>query len=356
MGHEVLRAITAQILEWDRPSATFEWHGGEPLLATLPFYRNAIELQREFNEGKDRRIANLIQTNGTLVNDEWAEFFAQNRFSVGVSIDGPEEIHDRQRVDVAGNGTYRKVMRGVERLRRVGIKPGVVCVVHRDNFTEPEAVYRGLLDAGFRSFHFKPMYDHSHGVMSADSVSGEEYTSFLLGVFRLWAEADDSSIEIGNFIAILAGLLGGRPHLCEHAGQCTSLITIDWNGQIGACDAFPKGSFDLGNVLSAGLAAHRTTVGFDRLKAGMTKAQEGCQGCEFFKVCAGGCFKYSYDPMSEVWGHNAFCSSKKTLFRELLEYSKTGKIRMDSAEPMPSIPAPHDLEFKHGRLGLPIVG
>ena len=313
-----------------------------------------MDLQREFNSGRGKRIANSIQTNGTLVNDEWAEFFAQNHFSVGVSLDGPEHIHDRQRVDLAGKGTFRKVMRGVEALRRAGINPGVVCVIHRDNLSDPMGVYQGLLDGGFRSFHFKAMYDHSHGVMSADSISGEEYSGFLLEVFRRWADADDAQIDIGNFTSILAGLLGGRPQLCDHAGECTSLITIDWDGQIGPCDAFPKGKFDFGNLNTTGLDAYRTAADFHRLKAGMTHAQTGCQGCEFFKVCAGGCFKHSYDPLTEMWGHNDFCSSKKTLFRELVAYARTGDVATDR-EAVPAM-CIQDLEWEHGRLQLPIVG
>jgi uncharacterized protein len=327
MSHAVLSDVISQVLQWDRPKANFVWHGGEPLLATIGFYRVAVKLQERLNSERPRQVSNSIQTNGILLNDEWAEFFAHNKFAVGVSVDGPQQIHDRQRVTRSGKGTYSKVMRGVESLRHARINPGVVCVVHQDNVNEPEAVYEGLLDAGFHYFHFKAMYDYSHGVLTADSISGEQYASFLLRIFRRWATADNAKIEIGNFTSILTGLMGGRPHLCEHAGECTSLITIDWDGRIGPCDAFPKGTFDFGNVRSTGLHQYRQAPDFLKLRAGMTTAQTECQGCEFFKVCAGGCFKYSYNPITEMWGHSAYCSSKKILFKELLEYARTGEVK-----------------------------
>jgi uncharacterized protein len=332
MPTEVLHKLTSQILQWDRPKASFVWHGGEPLLAGIEFYQAAVAQQSQVNARLklNRQIVNSIQTNGILVNEEWAELFSRYRFIVGVSVDGPEHIHNRQRIDLGGRGTYRGVMRGVDLLRRRGLRPSAVCVVHKDNVDEPEAVFKGLHDSGFETFHFKAMYDFSHGVMSADSVSGDEYAEFLLQVFRLWATADNPVIDVGNFTSILAGLLGGRPGLCEHAGQCGSFITVDWDGRIGPCDAFARGKFDFGDIVLSGIAQYRDSMGFRKFQDGMSQSQTKCHGCEFFRVCAGGCFKYSYNPITELWGHSAYCSSKKVLFRELTEYARTGKIQCGS--------------------------
>jgi uncharacterized protein len=341
----VLRRTLKQIYSWSPGVASIAWHGGEPLLATLGFFEAAREIQASLAATTGRRVANSVQTNGVLIDGRWAEFFAEASFTVGVSIDGPPNLHDAQRVDLGGGNTHRRVMNGVELLRRHGIQPAAVCVVHQGNIGHPTAVYDSLVDGGFRTFHFKALYERCDGEASKESVSGDDYATFLLNVFRRWATADNPDIVVGNFVSILAGLMGGRPRLCEHAGQCTSFVTIDWDGQIGACDAFPKNSFDFGNVDTAdGLGSYRHTVGFRQFTAGIADAQAGCQGCEFYGVCAGGCFKYSYDISSRLWQHSAYCSSKKTLFRELLHYAQTGGFRA----PTPDIPS-------HARVGGPLT-
>lgn len=361
MTNQVLEEFTRQYMEAQRvPEVTFIWQGGEPTLMGLDFFRLAAELQQKYRRA-GLRIHNAVQTNGTLLNDEWCQFFREHDFLIGVSLDGPRELHDVYRVDRGGNATFDRVMEGVALLKKHGVEFNILTSVHAANATHPMAVYRFLRDEVSTQFiQFIPIVERENDTgfqegerITERSVAGREYGDFLIAVFDEWVRRDVGRVFVQLFEVALTGWLGQRPGLCICEETCGTALAMEHNGDLYACDHFVEPSYRLGNIQESPLVE---LVGSKRQRQfGLAKRDAlpcCCRECQVRFVCSGGCPKNRVLPTSEGEpGLNYLCEGYKAFFRHI-----DGPMRIMVGE-LRSGRAPANvmriLRAGEGRLGIP---
>lgn len=270
----------------------FAWQGGEPTLMGIPFFKRVVALQRK-HAPRDVSILNAFQTNGVLVTDEFARFFREHQFLVGVSVDGPEAMHDRFRRNTSGLGTFKAVMEGIECLNRHQVEYNLMTVVQSDNGQHPEEVYRFLTSLGSPFIQFIPIVEPDPlSTVSSRSIGGEEWGTFLNRVFHEWRCSDIGRVYIQHFDMTL-GLTMGRPaSLCVHAPRCGRGLALEHNGDLYSCDHFVDRDHFLGNISTKPLAAMVNSP-FQRAfgQSKSTTLPEACRNCQFLSFCYGGCPK-----------------------------------------------------------------
>jgi uncharacterized protein len=297
----------------------FSWHGGEPTLLGLDYFQRIIEIQRK-HKPLGRRILNGIQTNGTLLDDEWCLFLARKGFFVGISIDGPKELHDGYRVTKGGKATHKQVMQSYRKLRKYGITVDVLCVVHNGNVRHPAAVYRFFKSIGVQFLQFLPIVvrQGEHGV-SAESVPAEEYGTFLCTVFDNWARNDIGHIVIQNFDEAERPYRGEDHVLCIFKETCGDVVVVEHNGDFYSCDHFVDEEHRIGNIRERRLvelleSPKLMEFGHDKLGT----LPQYCRECEVLASCNGGCQKdrFALAPDGEE-GLNYLCPGYKHFFTNL---------------------------------------
>lgn len=274
------------------PSIQFTWHGGEPTLAGIDFYRRAVALQEKYLP-VGWTCWNNLQTNGILLDDEWCAFLAENHFDVGLSVDGTKGLHDKYRTDYSGNGTYEKVAAAVRRLQAYGIQPDLLCTVNSDTAKDAVAVYRALrgLDTGW--IQFIPIIRRTKdGQVTPDSVSGEEYGYFLSSVFDEWIRNDLGKIDIQLFAEMAHVWAGGTASLCWMAPTCGRVLIVEQDGGVYSCDHFVAPGYRIGDIEHSSLGAMvdlpvQQSFGNDK----RDRLPSRCRSCEWLAVCNGGCPK-----------------------------------------------------------------
>lgn len=291
MTEAVLERFVAQVIAASPgPVVSFTWHGGEPTLAGLPFYRRAVALQRQYlPEGW--RCWNNLQTNGLLLDEAWCAFLAREGFDVGLSLDGDRLIHDAQRRDLAGAGTYDRAAAAARRLMDHGLKPDLLCTVTAAAAQRPLEVYQGLQALGTGWMQFLPIVRPEGAGVSADSVSPEAYGEFLCRVFDRWCLFDLGRTGVQLFAEAAQVLAGGRAALCTLTETCGQVLVVEKDGEVYACDHFVDPDHRLGSVMTdalADLVADPTLLAFGARKADLPEA---CAACPHLALCRGGCPK-----------------------------------------------------------------
>lgn len=299
MSDEVLETYTRSYIEAQQtPEVVFAWQGGEPTLMGLDFFRRAVALQEQYKK-PGMRIQNALQTNATLLNDEWCRFFHEQHFLIGVSLDGPRALHDVYRVDKGGNPTFDRVMRGIELMKRHQVEFNILACVNAVTAREPLAVYRFLRDeVGAHFIQFIPIVEReasdAAGVAAASvrSVSGVAYGRFLNTIFDEWVRRDVGQVFVQIFDVALAAWAGYRPGLCIFEETCGQAMAMEHNGDLYACDHFVEPRYALGNIMQtplAELAASPEQIRFGRDKR--DSLPRYCRECAVRFVCNGGCPK-----------------------------------------------------------------
>jgi len=301
MSDETLERFIRQYLAASPgPEVSFVWHGGEPALAGLDFYRRVIELQQQYlPEGWT--CWNNLQTNGTLLDDEWCEFLARAHFDVGLSIDGAEWIHDRYRRDSGGGPTYDRVIATARRLQAHGVQPDLLCTVTSSAAADPLAVYRALRDLNTGWIQFIPIVRRApEGGVTPDSVTPEGYGDFLCAVFDDWSLNDLGRLDVQLFAETARIWAGGEPGLCWMAPTCGRALIVEVDGGVYSCDHYVTPEHRLGDLEGASLAelvdssAQRR---FGEEKRDRLPAQ--CRSCFWLAVCNGGCPKDRFTHLEE---------------------------------------------------------
>ena len=337
MSDELLEHFTREYIAM-QPTAEvlFTWHGGETLMRPLAFYKRALELQRKYAAG--RRIDNAIQTNGTLITDEWAQFFHDNNFLVGVSIDGPQEFHDEYRRSRTGKPSFRQVMQGIQLLNKHGVEWNALAVVNDYNADHPLDFYHFFKQIGCRYLQFTPVverfYRQSDGRMLATplegataeladfSVSPAAWGSFLCTIFDEWVREDVGETFVQLFDATLAGWVGVQPGVCTLAETCGHAGAMEFNGDVYACDHFVFPEYRLGNIREKSLADMMYSPGqlrFGRAKRdGLTRQ---CRECEWLFACHGECprLRFGFSDEGEA-GHPYLCTGYRQYFEHAAPY------------------------------------
>lgn len=325
MSDELLeRYIRANIEGNNSPVIAFAWHGGEPLLAGKEFFRKAVALEQKYAEG--RTVENSIQTNGLLLDDEWCAIFRDNNFLVGVSIDGPEHIHDAHRVDAGGQPTFARVIKGIERLYRNRVEYNTLTTVNIHSEGRGAEVYNFL--RGISVFmQFLPVAEllcdgriQSPEAQKADiapwSVSAKGFGEFMCDVFDIWIKKDVGRRYVQLFDATLALMVGVQPSVCSLCETCGSGLTVEHNGDVYCCDHFVYPEYKIGNIHTdrlADLAYCDRQFEFGVAKRALLPRE--CRHCKYYNLCHGECPKHRFiDDNRGEYGKNYLCEGYKHFY------------------------------------------
>lgn len=263
--------------------ASFLWHGGEPTIVGVGFFKWAFERQAQYF-GDTSRIRNCLMTNGTLVDDEWIRLFAEHAVDVSVSLDGPPDIHDAHRPRRNGKGSFDGAIDAYVRLRGAGLQPGAMLVITEDAASDPARIYDFLRGLDVRSIAFVPWITRESHL----SVSG--YARFLTRIFDLWLEDDEPEFFIRDFDTVVTRLFGGESTLCEYNNCCGNYLALDVDGQVYSCDLFiGNPDYALGQLPTLGLDA---VLESSALQSHLAKAKTlaaRCRACAYAEICGGGC-------------------------------------------------------------------
>ncbi len=323
MRREVLETFVAQyIAASPGPVVHFVWHGGEPTLAGIDFYRQVIELQaRHLPEGW--QCLNSLQTNGTLLDDAWGTFLAEHGFLVGLSLDGPARLHDGGRVDRRGRPTHDRALRGLRTLRAHGIDPEVLCALHAGNASHPLDVYRFFLDLGISWIQFIPVVRRdAAGRVDGWSVSPELMGEFLCTVFDEWVRYDVGRIGVQNFLEPFLVAKGQPSNLCVMAETCGRALAIEHDGTVFACDHFVDAPHRLGSVTTEDLddlveAPAQRAFG----AAKRDRLPSACRSCDVRRFCHGGCPKDRFAATADGEPYlNHLCTGYRNFYRHAGPY------------------------------------
>ncbi|MBP5763982.1 MAG: anaerobic sulfatase-maturation protein [Bacteroidales bacterium] len=324
MDFSVLETAIRQYIE-AQPTheVVFVWHGGEPTLLPLGFYRKAMRLEQQYAQG--HLVSNCLQTNGTLLTDDWCRFLHDEEWLVGVSIDGPEPLHDAFRRMRGGGPTFRQVMSGIEKLQRFGVQWNAMSVVNSLNAGQPEAFYSFFKSIGCQYLQFTPIVERNpHTLqMTPESVSALQWGGFCNGVFDVWWEADDvGQIFVQLFDATLANWVGEVPGVCTLGRQCGHALAMEWNGEVYSCDHFVSAAYRLGNIREQHLA---DLIELPRQRAfgqqKETSLPRQCRECRWLQLCRGECPKNRLltDACGEP-GLNWLCEGYRMFFEHTAPY------------------------------------
>jgi uncharacterized protein len=327
MSDETLESYTRQYIQSQQvPEVNFGWQGGEPTLMGLDFFRKAVAYQQKYAR-PGMKIENTLQTNGTLLNDEWCRFFAKNRFLIGISLDGPREVHDVYRKDKGGAPTFDRVMRGVKLLRKHKVDFNVLTCVSAANVHQPLEVYHFLRDEISAQFiQFIPIVERDNETgfqegtaLTSRSITGKQYGDFLIAIFDEWVHRDVGRVFVQIFDTALGRWLGAPGGLCVFQETCGKALVMEHNGDLYSCDHFVEPRYLLGNILETPLIE---LVGSEQqLKFGLNKKASlprYCRECPVLFACNGGCPKNRTDltPDGEA-GLNHLCKGYKAFFTHI---------------------------------------
>ena len=354
MSDEMLEQFTREYIEAQTMSQVlFTWHGGEPLLRSIDFYRKALSLQQKYAGG--RRIDNVIQTNGTLLTDEWCEFFAQNHWLVGISIDGPQPDHDHYRLTAAGKPSWKKVMQGIKLLKKHGVEWNAMAVVNAYNANHPLEFYRFFKENGCQFLQFTPIVErltrHEDGrtlasladkdeiSLSEASVAPEQWGYFLCAIFDEWVRKDVGKIFVEIFDCTLANWMGISPGICAYSKECGHAGVMEHNGDVYSCDHFVFPEYKLGNIRDHSLIDMlygEQQQEFSRLKHSSLPRQ--CRECDMEFACHGECPKNRF--MKDKYGDsglNYLCPGYYHYYQHVAPYMDYMKQELMSQRPPSNI-------------------
>jgi len=357
MSDEVLSAfITNYIKSQPTPVVEFVWQGGEPTLLGVDFFKRVIELQGPF--ARQKTITNSLQTNGTLLTDEWCDFLKKHNFMVGISLDGPKKIHDRYRQDRQGNGTFEQVMQGLRLLQKHKVEYNVLACIARETAKRPLDVYRFFKNEGVEFIQFTPIVERKPDARSSQlglrlagpatlekeavptdvtswTVIPEEYGDFLIAIYEEWVRHDVGKVFVMNFEWALNAWIDNPSPVCIHADQCGRSVVIEHNGDVYACDHCVYPEYKLGNISTDNLLQ---TVGKSvQSDFGITKETalpRWCRECEVLPACRGGCPKHRFvKTYYDEPGLHYLCVGYKKFFLHIRKYLRAMRTLLENDLP-----------------------
>lgn len=327
MSEQMLEEYIAQYIEGnDVDVVTFCWHGGEPLMAGLEFYKRAVEFQKEYANGK--KIENTLQTNAILINREFAEFFAANNFLLGVSIDGPKDVHDANRLTASDEPTFDRVMEGIRLLQMAGTEFNTLSAVSKASEGRAVEIYDFMKSIGSRYMQFLPVVEHVKmvegysrevicepndvdGKIASWSIGSKAWGDFLVDIFDEWIKRDVGAYFVQMFDATLANWCGVRSGICSMNETCGDALVVEHNGDVYSCDHFVYPQFKLGNIYEGELKEmfkSRSQFRFGAAKS--SNLSEKCNRCNWTSLCHGECPKHRFEG-----GENYLCAGLQKYFR-----------------------------------------
>lgn len=285
MPDEVLETMIRGLLGYRFPETVFAWQGGEPTLAGLDFFRRVVELEQRHG-APGQTVGNAIQTNGLLIDEDWCRLFRDYRFLIGLSLDGPREIHDRYRSWASGEGTWERVMAAAAQMAQFEVEFNVLCVIHAGNVDLGVELLRWFAEQGFRYVQFIPCLEPGN----ERSVPVDKYGAFLCDTFDYWSKEGFGRLSVRDFDAMLLSRMGAGDPLCTFGRVCNQYIVVEHNGDVYPCDFFVYDEWRLGNIMEAPLHSFLEHERYKEFAYRKSKVA-ACRGCAWRAMCNGGCQK-----------------------------------------------------------------
>ena len=314
MSEEILEAVIRQMMEQTDEMVAFNWQGGEPTLMGIPFFQKAVDFQKKY--GRNHQVGNGFQTNGILIDDHWAKFFAEYNFLIGLSVDGPQHIHDQYRKTVGGSGSWQKVVDTAKRLLNAGVEVNALTVVNNYSVKFPEEIFKFLREIGLNYMQFIPCIERDPfhpNKLASFSVSAEDYGHFLCKIFDLWLDSFYNGVQTTSvrfFESLLFTYVNISPPECTLMEECGNYLVIEHNGDVYSCDFFVEPEWKLGNILADQLTDLLNSPKQDAFGKIKAKLPQMCVNCKWLNQCRGGCVKDRLrNPINQ--NNNYFCQSYK---------------------------------------------
>lgn len=327
MTLDTLERLVDTWLFYSYPESTFAFQGGEPTLAGLRFFEKLVEFQQQYGRN-GQSVSNALQTNATLLDDNWARLFKQYNWLLGVSIDGAEEVNDLYRYNKEGRGTWKRVIQSIETLQKHNVEFNCLCVLSQANVGKPRELYRFYKSLGVDNVQFIPLAEFDgQGNALPFTITAEQYGRFLCEIFDLWWP-DRRKFRIRFFDNTAEALAGMKPGTCTMHETCDSYVVVEYNGDVYPCDFFVEGGWKIGNMMLdswSEIARKQRRRSFALKK---TIAHAECQVCEYQSICHGGCPKFRHGPKGQFEDLDYFCSAYKMIFAKSVEPLKREVARL----------------------------
>jgi len=292
MPDDVLERMIGSYMDTPQPVYSFGWQGGEPTLMGVDFFRKIVDFQKEHGQS-GKTVANGLQTNATLIDDEMADLLRRYRFLLGCSLDGPPEIHDLYRKTAGGRPTHQGVMAGIETLQRHGVEFNILILVSQANVHRARDVYRYLVDRGFHYHQYIPCVEFdADGEIQPYAISGEEWGEFLCELFDMWYPGDAYTVSIRHLDSLLLKIVDDQISVCHLGDNCCQYFVVEYNGDIYPCDFFVDPALRLGNVMESSWESLLASPIYEAFGAQKTKWNGACPTCDALDLCRGDCLKH----------------------------------------------------------------
>jgi len=323
MKPEVAERMISTFLATDQPHHVIGWQGGEPTLMGLDFFKFVTAMQKKYGRS-GQMVSNGLQTNGTLIDDAWAKHIAEYNFLCGISLDGPEVVHNASRVNAAGRGSHAEVMRGIECLRRNKAEFNILTLVNRTNVGKPRDIYRYMVDNSFLFQQYIECVEFDdRGLLMPYAVTGAEWGEFLCGIFDEWKKEDVRRVSVRLFDSVLTLMVEGVANVCAMGNNCCQYLVVEHNGDIYPCDFFVEQELKLGNVMENTWEECLGSAVYKEFGARKREYDSVCSECEYFRYCAGDCPKNRFSRVgSSPVRLSHLCEGWKMFYSHTLPFFK----------------------------------
>jgi uncharacterized protein len=321
MSDQVLEAMVRTYLATDQPQHSFGWQGGEPTLMGLEFFQKAIGFQRAYGDASRAVVSNGLQTNTTLIDDDFARHLAKFNYLVGVSVDGPEEIHNHYRHNAGGGDTHGAVMKGLAALKRNRVEYNILTLVSQSNVEHAAEVYQYLLGMDCLYQQYIPCVEFdSDGDLLPFAISGEQWGDFLCEIFDQWYPQDTRKVSVRMFDSILTKMVDDVYNVCHMGRDCRQYFVVEYNGDVYPCDFFVKEPLKLGNVLTDSWADMQDSDKYRKFGAMKPQWHEDCDNCDYLNFCSGDCLKHRIEqPGGNPQTLSSLCAGWKKFYPHTLK-------------------------------------
>ena len=314
MSQEVLEEMTRQYLRLDFPASCFSWQGGEPTLCGLPLFERAVKLQMKYGRS-GQRVSNALQTNGLLVGKDWCRLFNRYKFLIGLSLDGPQSIHDYYRLG-SRRGSWKAAMQAAKLLADYEVEFNILSVVTRKSESLAGTLFCWFVEHGFRYLQFIPCLESlPRGGLAPFSVTDMGYGDFLCALFDAWWENRSQGISIRMFDAMLESLVYGKPSLCIFSPICQGYLVVEHDGTVYPCDFFVSEETCIGNLMEVSLAELFCSNGYRDFGRKKKVLPDECHECQWLSLCQGGCQKDRIDAQGRPASRTFFCRAYRQFFQ-----------------------------------------
>jgi len=333
MDDDTLRALIKQGLQMMAPASSFSWQGGEPLLTGIDFFQRVVDYQQYFGQ-RGHSVSNGVQTNGTLINEEWAKLFAQYHFLLGISLDGPKQLHDHYRVTVSGEGTYDLVNKGIRCLQRHNVDFNILSVVNRVTGEYPKDIWSYMCDQGFSFLQFIPCVERDPvtGKLTDYSVLPQQFGNFMCEIFDLWYHGGQPQVSVRLFDNLLLAFAGHGPQVCQFKRECGDYVVVEYNGDVYPCDFYVEDQLFLGNLHKQPINEIVHSPLALAFKARKLHGDPACESCRWLPICNHGCpMMRDHNPTGERT--HFLCSAYQQIFQHVEDRLRKLAVRIPPLSP-----------------------